>query len=103
MKLIEIKLVDGTTQEVNLDCLGAIVKDENDSQITLCFSGCFVNVNENEYKRIREMLDQNSINVLSEVSKTEDPIEKIKEVIYRATYLDSNAKLQLIMQLDNLK
>lgn len=102
MKLIEIKLIDGTTQEVNLDILGAIVKAENDTQFTLCFGGCFVVVNKNEYKRIREMLDQNSINVLSEVCKTEDPIEKIKEVIYRATYLDSDAKLQLIMQLDNI-
>lgn len=102
MKLIEIKLTDGSTREVNLDSLGVIEKDQSCSQTTLCFGGYFINVDENEYKRIREMLDQNSINVLSEVSKTDDPIEKIKEVIYRATYLDSDAKLQLIMQLDNI-
>lgn len=103
MNLIKIKNVNGNIVEVNLDNLGAIEEQQYSKDVNLFFGGYFVPVNQEEYIRIREMLDQKNVNVLCEVEKTEAPIAKLKEIIYKATYLDSNAKLQLIMNLENIK
>lgn len=103
MNLIKIKNRDGNTVEVNLDNLGVIEEQQYSNEVILCFGGYFVTIDQDECKRIREMLDQNNINVLCEVGKTEDPIAKFKEIIYKATYLDSNAKLQLIINLESIE
>lgn len=94
MKFVKIKNTDNQTKEVNLDSLAAIEEQQYTTEVVLNFGGYFITVDQDEYKRIREMLEEN---------KNETPIDKLKDVIYRATYLDSDAKLQLIMQLETIK
>ena len=103
MNLIKIKNINEQTVEVNLDCLSALEDDKYSNNVNMWFGGYYVVVDKDEYNRIREMLNQNSSNVLCEVSKTDDPITKVKEIVYKATYLDSDAKLQLIIQLENIE
>lgn len=101
MRLEKINNTSGGTIEVNLDNLATIDEQQYTNEVVLCFGGYFVTVNQDEYKRIKSLLEQPI--ELCEVCKTEDPLNKFKEIIYRATYLDSNAKLQLIMQLENIE
>lgn len=101
MRLEKVKNTQGTVVEVNLNTLSCIEEQQYSTEVVLCFGGYFVTVDQDEYKRIKELLEPQ--NVLCELGQTDDPIKKFKEIVYRAAYLDSNAKLQLIIQLENIE
>lgn len=101
MRLEKVKNTQGIVIEVNLNNLSAIDEQPYSNEVVLCFGGFFVTVDLDEYKRIKSLLEPQ--NVLCELGQTDDPIKKFKEIVYRAAYLDSNAKLQLIIQLENIE
>lgn len=95
MRLEKITSTYGQTYEVNLDCIGSIEKRIEIDEITIGFPGMCINVNIDEFNRIMSLIE----------NKTDELVNlpnQIKEIIYKATYLDSNAKLQLIMELENI-
>ncbi len=95
MEFVKIRTTNEEQIEVNLNQLSVVRQNEYSSYIELVFGGYSVTVNREEFDRIKQLLET--------TGDDKNKLTTFKEIIYRAAYLDSNAKLQLIMQLENIE
>ena len=97
MNLKKIKDYYGGEQTVNLDMLTTI-QDHGDN-FALQFGGVFINVNQEEYAAIMKEIEEVK---LDPTTTTNSLVNKFKNMIYSASYLDATAKLNLLQQLETI-